>query len=108
MNLGILSILWKRFWPTRGSKSSSDGGLSSHQQRYSNPSPVSFGTETLTTNKFEAYIYFNDQLLHFIMTGRGDSDEAEDIRNKMNDLWQHMSLTEHTAIRRHIEKALRT
>jgi hypothetical protein len=42
------------------------------------------------------------------MTGRGDSDEAEDIRNKMNDLWQHMSLTEHTAIRRHIEKALRT
>ena len=103
MNLEILSTLWNLFSPMKGSKNSSSGEGSSQQQRCSNPTPVSLETETLTTNGFEAYNYFNDQLLHCIMTGKGESDEAEDIRNKMNDLWQHMSLEEHTAIRRHNE-----
>ena len=106
MNLGILSTVWKRFWPTRDSKNSSSGGGSNQQQRCSSPTPVSFETETLTTNAFGAYSALNDQLLRCIMTGKSESAEAEAIRDQMDDLWKKMSLPEQDAIRRHNEAAL--
>lgn len=106
MNLGILSTVWKRFWPMRGSKNSSSGDENSQPQRCSNPTPANLETETLTTNAFEAYSALNDQLLRCIMSGEGDSKAADDVRDCMDDLWKKMSLTEQNAIRRYNETAL--
>ena len=103
MNLGILSTLWKRLWRMNGSNASSNGVVSNRPQSSSNPNPVSLETETLTTNGFEAYSALNDQLLRCIMTGKGESEEADAIRDQMDDLWKKMSLTQQDAIRRHNE-----
>lgn len=107
MNLGILTTLWNQWWQMNDSNASSNGDESSPQRLSSSLSMESLGIETLTTNGFEEYNALNDQLLRCIMTGKGSTDEAEGIRNRMNDLWQHMSLEEHTAIRRYNETAIK-
>jgi hypothetical protein len=42
------------------------------------------------------------------MTGQGDSQYADDIRDLMDDYWYKMSAVEQDAIRTHNEKALGT
>lgn len=106
MNLGILTTLWKRFWPMKNSRNSSSGDASNQQQRCLNPTPVSLETETLTTNGFESYCELNDQLLKYILSGAGNSDKADAIRDQMDDHWYKMSNAQQDAIRKHNEQVL--
>ena|ERR1035437_5627342 len=99
MNLGILSTLWKIFSPMKGFKNSLSGDGSNLQQRCSSPTPASLETETVITNRFVAYSVLNDQLLHYIMTGKGESEGADAIRDHMDERWYKMSLTQQDAIR---------
>ena len=107
MNLGILSTLWKQLWQMNDSNAFLDGVVSNLPQSSSSPAPVSLEIETVTTNGFEAYSALNDQLLRCIMTGKGESAEADAIRDQMDEHWYKMSLTQQDAIRRHNETALK-
>jgi hypothetical protein len=106
MNFGIFTTVWRRFWPTRNSKNSSSGDGSSPQPPCSNRTPQRVETETLTTNGFEAYSDLNDRLLRCIMSGKGESEEADKLRDLMDDHWYKMSIAEQDAIRRHNERVL--
>lgn len=106
MNLGILLTPWRLFSPTKSSRNSSNGEGNNLPRHSSNPLPVNTETETLTTNGFESYNALNEQLLRCIMTGKGDSKEADDIRDQMDVYWYKMSAAQQDAIRRHNETAL--
>lgn len=106
MILGILTILWRRFWPMRGFKNSSDGDASNQQRLSSNPTQQKVGTETLITDGFEEYSALNEKLLHLIISGRGDSKETDIIRNEMDRRWYKMSAVQQDAIRKMNERFL--
>lgn len=54
---------------------------------------------------FESYAELNDQLLRFILTGKGDTTEADNVRDRMDEHWKQMSLTEQELMRKRNESA---
>lgn len=55
---------------------------------------------------FKVYGQLNDQLLGFILSGRSDTKEADDIRDQMDSHWAKMSKHEQDMMRRRNETAL--
>jgi hypothetical protein len=62
----------------------------------------------MNSKHFLAYEIYNEQLLRLIMTGKGDSKEADDIRDQMDTHWYRMSEEEQDEMRKQNEKAMGT
>lgn len=106
MNLGILTTAWKRFWQKRDSKNSLNGDESNPPRLSSSPNQPKVVTETLITNGFEEYSALNERLLHLILSGKGDSNETDIVRDEMDRRWYKMSAVQQDAIRKMNERFL--
>lgn len=48
----------------------------------------------MSQKAFVAYQILNDQLFQYIMNDLGDSDEADKLRDEMDDYWAQMTTTQ--------------
>lgn len=53
---------------------------------------------------FDQYSKLNDKLLRLILSGKGESREANDVRNEMDVHWFAMTDMEQDLMRKHNER----